>query len=465
LERLVLDSECMMLDDQGMTEEWVVRVHGKEYGPADVETLREWKAEGRLLPGNEARRADVDLWTIAAEIPGLFGVAGAEPAPGWAKTSTRGRSRQPPLQQRRSFAQIVTETFRIYRRGFFQFLSLTLMVVLPSVCGQLATLWTQTAQGSDVDLRALAAGGFAFLMFVLSMAMWPVYVAGIQILTAAMAAGRRPAFVAALNEGVRFWSRVAVLCVFVYGVFFLLTVFGFGIAVMVAAGASSLLLIFFALALLILQVWMFGRFFINVLFWQQFAVLEGAGFADSLRGSKDLARSGRDLPWFQRPMWRGVFIASLWFALVLAITLGPEWTTLRHYFNELMTTQDPQALVQKLTEAQQAHAFDISSFALSILQKILQPLLGIAFVLLYLDSKIELPPHMEPVVDAGERDADPPSKFSGAAENSGDAWRTKWRRLSTLLKNGNAAEKVSTPKAANTQKAFTCQSSRRETLE
>ena len=61
-----------MLDDQGMTEEWIVRVHGKEYGPADVETLREWKAEGRLLPGNEARRADTELWKTAAEIPGLF---------------------------------------------------------------------------------------------------------------------------------------------------------------------------------------------------------------------------------------------------------------------------------------------------------------------------------------------------------------------------------------------------------
>ena len=62
----------MMLDDQGVNDEWIVRVQGAEYGPANIETLREWKAEGRLLPSNEARRADVDLWTTAAEIPGLF---------------------------------------------------------------------------------------------------------------------------------------------------------------------------------------------------------------------------------------------------------------------------------------------------------------------------------------------------------------------------------------------------------
>jgi hypothetical protein len=142
------------------------------------------------------------------------------------------------------------------------------------------------------------------------------------------------------------------------------------------------------LALLILQVWMFGWFFITVLFWQQFTVLENAGFIDSLRESRNLARSGRDLPWFQRPMWRAVFISSIWFALVLAITLGPQWATLQHYFNQLATTQDPQTLLKQLTEAQQAHGFDIYSFALGILEKILQPLLGIAFVVLYLASKI-----------------------------------------------------------------------------
>ncbi len=132
---------------------------------------------------------------------------------------------------------------------------------------------------------------------------------------------------------------------------------------------------------------MFGRFFINVLFWQQFAVLENAGVIDSLRESRNLALSGRDLPWFQRPLWRGVFIASLWFAFVLAIALVSQWTTLQHSFSELMTTQDPQELLQKLTQAQQARGFDVLGFALGLLQKILQPLIGIAFVILYIDSR------------------------------------------------------------------------------
>lgn len=379
----------MIRDDQGVTEEWIVRVEGREYGPANIDTLREWKAEGRVLPANEARRADAELWTLAAEIPGLFDIAALVTASAGQLTDSTSSDEAPPLLPSRSFGQILTDTFRIYAKGFLQFLPLILLVVLPSVCGQLIAIWTQPGQASDADLRVLAAGGFAFLMFIFSMTMWPVYVAGIQIFTAEIVAGRRPGFFAGLNEAVRFWPRIAALCVFVYGVFFLLTVFALLIAAMIVAGASSLFVIFLALALLVLQVWMFGRFFINVLFWQQFAVLENAGVIDSLRESRNLAHSGRELPWFQRPSWRGVFIASLWFAFVLAIALVSGWTTLQHSFNELMTTQDPQALLQKLTEAQQAHGFDVSSFTLGLLQKILQPLVGIAFVVLYIDSRRE----------------------------------------------------------------------------
>ena len=379
----------MIQDDQGVAEEWIVRVDGRDYGPANIDTLREWKAEGRVLPANEARRADAESWTLAAKIPGLFDLE--TPAISGAAELRHSISSEqaPPALPSRGFGQILAETFRIYARGFRQFLFLTLLVVLPSVCGQLTAMWTQSVQASDADLRVLAVGGFAFLLFIISLAMWPIYVAGIQILTVEISAGRSPGFFTVLNEAVRFWPRVAGLCIFVIFVYGLLTLFALFIAAMVVTGASSLFMIFFALALLVLQVWLFGRFFINVLFWQQFAVLENAGFVDSLRESRNLAHSGRDLPWFQRPMWRGVFIASLWFAFVLGVALVSQWTTLQHSFNELMTTQDPQALLQKLTEAQQARGFDVLGFALGLLQKILQPLVGTAFVILYINSRNE----------------------------------------------------------------------------
>ena len=387
----------MMLDDQGVTDEWIVRVQGTEYGPANIETLREWKEEGRLLPSNEARRANVDLWTTAAEIPGLF-----SPPPPVLFTQPP----QPPVQlSRRSFGEILAETLQIYRKGFFQFLGLTLLVLLPSICSQLVTAFVQPPQGSNIDIPSALAAGFAFLMFILSIVMWPVYIAGIQILTAEIVRGNRFSLVGVLNEAVKFWPRVAGLCVFVYGVFFLLMVFGLAIAAMSLAAGSSILVPLVAMGLLLLQVWMFGRFFVNVLFWQQFAVLENAGFIDALRESRELARSGGDLPRLQRPLWRGALIASIWFAVVLAITLGPQLGILQQHFNQLMTTQDPQALLQQITEAQKASGFNISAFALGVVEKILQPLVGIAFVVLYLDSKLELPSHPEAIVRPNEGDA------------------------------------------------------------
>jgi hypothetical protein len=395
--RLVLDSGCRMLDDQGMTEEWIVRVQGIEYGPANMETLREWKADGRLLPVNEARPASVNSWTTAGKIPGLFTAPpDVEPIV---------RLTEPPLQvSRRSFNQILAETFRTYRKGFFQFLGLTLLVLLPSICSQVTGEFVQLPQGSNMDFRSILAGGIDFLMLILSVVMWPVYIAGIQILTTEIVHGQRPSLVAVLNEAVRFWPRVAGLCVFVYGVFVLLMIFGLGIAAMAVAAPSSVLLILISMALLILQIWMFGRFFINILFWQQFAVLENAGFIDALRESRDLARSGRELSRFERPMWRGAIIASIWFTFVAAITLVGQWDTLQHYFNQLLTTQDPQTLLQQMTEAQQASGFNVSAFALGVVEKVLQPLLGIAFVVIYLDSKFPGHSHMEPIVTAGEGD-------------------------------------------------------------
>ena len=392
-----------------MAEQWIIRVGGKEYGPADLATLREWKTDGRVLPTNPARRVDVDSaavaisakeapWKTAGDIPGLFQVepppvqarveANASPARTVSRAGASGRivaataattTSKPPSRN------ILVETFRIYFRGFFQFFCLALLSVVPILCAELTSRFIDTAPGLNVDLRTLVAMAFGLCMLVLRIVLIPVYIAGIQILTAELATGHRIGFLSVLNGAVKYWPRVAGLGLFVYGVFFLLILFALGIAIMVVTSAT-LFSIVLALGLLAFQVWLFGRFFINVLFWQQFTVLENATAADALRESRELARSGRDLPWYRRPLWRGAFIVSIWFAFVIAITVVPEWPMLRDYFVELMRTQDPQALMQKMNTSLQTHGFNYPALALNILQRILQPLLGIAFVVLYLDS-------------------------------------------------------------------------------
>src|SRR5436853_4230468 len=305
----MLDSGCRMFYDQAMPEQWIIRVEGKEYGPADLATLHEWKAEGRVLPTNPARHVALDLWKTAGDIPGLFRLE-APPVQVEARDQRSAVSNQqseisdqkPPSKP--PSRNILVETFRIYFRGFFQFFCLSLLSILPILCAELTSRFIDTAPGVNVDLRSLVAVAFGLCMLVLRIVLIPVYIAGIQILTAELATGHRIGFFSALNGAVKYWPRIAGLGLFVYGVFFLLIIFALGIAVMVVTSAS-LFSIVLALGLLGFQVWLFGRFFINVLFWQQFTVLENASAADALRESRELARSGRDLPWYQRPLWPG----------------------------------------------------------------------------------------------------------------------------------------------------------------
>ncbi len=365
-----------------MTDEWIVRVQGKEYGPVEVDTLREWKMEGRLLPANEARRTDVPRWTTAADIPGLFESVDTAAAP------AAGRSpRRAPLQPRRSFGQIPIDTFRIYGKGFLQFLGLALLIAIPSLFAQLTSSRLGASPNMEANLRTVTVAAVSFCMFLLSLAMWPVFIAGIQILTTELAGGRSVKMFSLLKNALKFWPRVAMLCIFVYGTYLFWTVLPIGIILMVTVAGPSVLLFFLALVVLAFQVWIVGRLFVNFLFWQQFAVLEEADVGNALRQSKELARSRRDLPWFRRPMWRGVFIASIWFGFVFAINLGSEWHSIQHYFHELTTSQDPQALIQGLTTTSKTQGFNLVGFILGLVQTLLRPLLGIAFVLLYVDSK------------------------------------------------------------------------------
>src|SRR5881396_971625 len=148
-----------------MAEQWIIRVEGKEYGPADVATLHEWKADGRVLPSNAARRVDVDpaavgsakeaLWKTAADIPGLFQVErppvqrevrDQRSEDGGQQSAVTNQKSEVSDQQSASkppTRNVLTETFRIYFRGFFQFLALTLLTLVPSLCSQFTSAMIQ----------------------------------------------------------------------------------------------------------------------------------------------------------------------------------------------------------------------------------------------------------------------------------------------------------------------------------
>jgi hypothetical protein len=361
-----------------MSEQWIVRVDGKEYGPADLSALREWKEEGRVLSTNEVRPVERENWMRAGEIPGLFSERPPEPPPVQVHSD-----RTPPP----GVFRICFDSLALYIRGFFPFLGLTLLVLIPSVVARVTSLLLDDPRSSDLDARTVLAAGFTFCMLLLSLAAWPLYIAGIQILTAELALGRRLRFFALLNSAVKFWPRVAVLCVLVYLAFVFWTLIPMAVIFLIALAGPSSISFFLVLMIGAIQVWIVSRLFINFLFWQQTAVLDERDVAGALRESRALARSGQDLPWFKRPLWQGVLVSSLWFLFVLALNLPALVPAMREYWHIATTTQDPKVLVQTLSSLPKSHEIDRLTFALGLLESILRPLLGIAFVLIFFAAR------------------------------------------------------------------------------
>ena len=361
-----------------MSERWIVRVEGKEYGPADLSALREWKEEGRVLSTNEARLAGEENWIRAGEIPDLF----AEASPQAPPVQVPSDVPSPP-----GLFQICFDSVALYIRGFFPFLGLTLLVLVPSVVAQVTGLLLDDSRSTDLNARSVLAAGFTFCMLLLTLAAWPLYIAGIQILTAELALGRRLRFFALLNSAVKFWPRVAVLCLLVYLAFLFWTLVPMSVIFLIALAGPSSLSFFLVLMIGAIQVWIVSRLFINFLFWQQTAVLDERDVAGALRESKSLARSGQDLPWFKRPLWQGVLISSLWFLFVLALNLPTLVPAMRGYWHVVTTTQDPQVLVHTMASLPKSHGIDRLTFALGLLESMLRPLLGIAFVLIFFAAR------------------------------------------------------------------------------
>src|SRR6266550_2670810 len=110
-----------------MSDRLIIRVSGKEYGPVDLDTLLEWKREGRLLPVNEVRRELDGDWTTANKIPELFGPPPLPPAT------------DHPWQRRRTFKEIILDSFRIYKSAFLPFFVLTLLITLPALAIELTS--------------------------------------------------------------------------------------------------------------------------------------------------------------------------------------------------------------------------------------------------------------------------------------------------------------------------------------
>ncbi|HEX7517540.1 MAG TPA: DUF4339 domain-containing protein [Chthoniobacterales bacterium] len=364
-----------------MGEEWIVRVEGQEYGPVDIDALREWRREGRLIPANELRRVGDERWICAGELPEVFGEA--EPA-----------APPPPprdFARERTWWQIFAETFRIYRRGFTRFMLFGLLTSVPMFVLQ----WTfpkipltDFTSGSPAAIPTLTLPPISVAMLVLLLLVWPVSAAGFQIVADDIVRGRPRLFGAQVSAALLYWGRMFAAALLVYGSYFFW--FFVPLAAMVAfIGSGNPLLA--SLMLLLLggfMVYMNARLFINFLFWQQTAVLGAHPPLAALRESKELARSVPGSPRLERPLYRGAIVASIWLLLLLVLTFGVQ---LPFMLARLVGVENPEqamALMQKIAQSQTPDALMIAAdVATAAINLLLRPLLAAAFVVLYYDAK------------------------------------------------------------------------------
>ncbi|MEO7724362.1 MAG: DUF4339 domain-containing protein [Chthoniobacterales bacterium] len=365
-----------------MSDQWIVRVEGKEYGPVDLEELRDWRREGRLIRDNEVREPKSDRWIRAGELPEIFS---DEPE------TEDSVSVPPPLppeaRNRLSFGEIFARGWQIYRTGFGRFLVLSLLVSVPAFFLQIAAPFLQMpkAQGSLVPV--VTAATVVFVALVLLVVAWPFSLAATQLLAADLSAGRDPAMSDLLARAKPLWTRMFILGLIVYGSYFLWTALPLLVAFSLAAGAASVSSSLLTLVLLIFAAYMVARLFINFLFWQQAGVLGHRPTVEALQESKELARSGAELPRAQRPLYRGAMIASLWLLLVIVLNVAIELPVVLFKLRGVTSVEQAAAMMQAMATNDSIDLLSgLTTLLSSLLHAVLRPWLAAVFLVLYLDT-------------------------------------------------------------------------------
>ena len=362
-----------------VAEQWIVRVEGKEYGPVDVDTLREWRREGHLIPANEVRAVDEERWIRAGELPEVFA----------------DLESPPPLpaahEQAKTWRQLVGDTIRIYRAGFLRFVLFGLLNGMPLFVLQ----WTfpriplpDLTAGTTATMPAVTVPPISIAMLVALLLTWPISAAGMQFVANDILRGRSRSFVDQFSDALRNWGRMLCAAVLVYGSYFFW--FFVPLTAMVAfIGSGNLLLAVFMILLIgAFMVYMNARLFINFLFWQQTAVLGTQPPLGALLESKELARSVPEAPRLERPLYRGAIVASVWLLLLLVLTFGLQLPFMLVRFIGVENPEQAMALAQQISASQTRDALmTAADIVTALLNLLLQPLLAAAFVVLYYDAK------------------------------------------------------------------------------
>ena len=363
-----------------MSEQWMVRVQGREYGPVDTDALHEWKNEGRLIRSNELRRVEDERWLPAAQFPEFF----ADDLP----------PAEPPdlTVRRRRWPEIYRETIRIYRGGFWRFMVFGLLTAVP--------MFVMQSNFPRVPLPDLTSGEplptiivppICWIMFLLVILLWPISTAGFQFVADDVLRGRCRSLTAQFSAAIERYGRMLGTGLLVYFSYFFW--FFVPLTAMIALLSAGLSVASIMLYLLVgaFMVYMNARLFINFLFWEQTAAFGNEGPLLAVRESKELARCVPEAPKLERPLYRGAIVASVWLLFLLFALIAVQFPFTAARLRGIDNPEQAIALMQSLSQGKTPDALMIASdVAAAVMNLILRPLLAASFIVLYYDAKARL---------------------------------------------------------------------------
>jgi hypothetical protein len=360
-----------------MSDQWMVRVEGKEYGPVDTDALREWKNEGRLIGTNELRRVEDERWLPAVQFPEIF--ADDLPAP------------EPPdlIVRRRAWAEIFRETIRIYRGGFWRFIIFGLLTAVPMFVMQWyfpRVPFPDFLNGEKMPTLTLPP--ICWIMFLLVVLLWPISTAGFQYVADDVLRGRRRSLAAQFSAAIERFGKMLGTGLLVYFSYFFWFFVPLTAMVALLSAGISIVTLFLYLLIGAFMVYMNARLFINFLFWEQTAAFGEDGALLAIRESKELARCLPDAPKMERPLYRGATVASVWLLVLLFALIAVQFPFTAARLQGIENPEQAVALMQNLSQAKTPDALMIASdIASAVMNLILRPLLAASFIVLYYDAR------------------------------------------------------------------------------
>ena len=363
-----------------MSDQWMVRVEGREYGPVDTDALLEWKSEGRLIRTNELRRIEDEHWHPAAEFPEIF--ADDLPPP------------EPPdlIVRRRTWPEIYRETVRIYRGGFWRFMVFGLLTAVPMFVMQ----WNFPKVPfpdflAGEQMPRVNVPPICWFMFLLVILLWPVSTAGFQFVADDVLRGRRRSLAAQFSAAVERFGKMLSTGLLVYFAYFFWFFVPLTAMIGLLSGGLSVVSLLLYLLIGAFMVYMNARLFINFLFWEQTAAFGDEGALLAVRESKELARCAPEAPRMERPLYRGATVASIWLIVLLFALIAVQFPCTVARLSGVENPEQAVALMQSLSQAKTPDALMIASdIASAVMNLVLRPLLAASFIVLYYDAKARL---------------------------------------------------------------------------